>query len=179
MYSYTRSHLQATEMFISNRCRFTSLHAPMDMQTKNVEALKALFDLCQNRIDALENAWKSVLECVSRLEYLTSTSFFTVPMGPNQVSRDALAHSLLELSENQTEQVFANTVKLPGDVIVEFFSALCEASAKELNEVPPRVFSLTKLVEISYYNISRIRMVTRHTLLIQFHLLNKYLSVQN
>lgn len=135
------------------------------MQPKNVEALKALFDMCQNRIDALENTWNSVLECVSRLEYLTSTSFFTMPIGPVQqsVCRDALAHSLLELSENQTEQVFANTVKLPGDVIVEFFSALCEASAKELNEVPPRVFSLTKLVEISYYNISRIRMVTRHT----------------
>ncbi|KAG0615776.1 hypothetical protein M758_5G066100 [Ceratodon purpureus] len=146
--------------FVTALIRFTSIHAPMDMQPKNVEALKALFDLCQNRIDALENTWNSVLECVSRLEYLTSTSFFTMPMGPVQlISRDALALSLLELSENQTEQVFANTVKLPGDVIVEFFSALCEASAKELNEVPPRVFSLTKLVEISYYNISRIRMV--------------------
>lgn len=147
----------------------------MDMQTKNVEALKALFDLCQNRIDALENLWKSVLECVSILEYLTSTSFFAVPTGPNQVPRDALALSLLELTENQTEQVFANTVKLPGDVIVEFFSALCETSAKELNEVPPRVFSLTKLVEISYYNITRIRMVTKHSLFIHFRLSSTYL----
>jgi guanine nucleotide-exchange factor len=147
-------------MSISFCCRFTSLHEPMDMQSKNVEALKALFDLCQNRIDALQNAWKPVLDCVSRLEFVTSTSFFAVPLGPNQVSRDALALSLLELTENQTEQVFANTVKLPSDVIVEFFSALCEASATELNAVPPRVFSLTKLVEISYYNITRIRMVT-------------------
>ncbi|KAG0581756.1 hypothetical protein KC19_3G006400 [Ceratodon purpureus] len=145
--------------FVNALIRFTSLHAPMDMQNKNVEALKALFDLCRNRIDALQNTWKSVLECVSRLEFITSTSFFAVPVGPNQISRNALALSLLELTENQTEQVFANTVKLPGDVIVEFFSALCEVSATELNEVPPRVFSLTKLVEISYYNISRIRMV--------------------
>ena len=153
---------QLTDMSVSIRCRFTSLHAPMDMRSKNVEALKALFDLCQNRIDALQNAWKPMLECVSRLEFITSTSFFAVPMGPNQVSRDGLAVSLLELTENQIDQVFANTVKLHGDVIVEFFSALCEVSAEELNEVPPRVFSLTKLVEISYYNIRRIRMVIMH-----------------
>lgn len=147
----------------------------MDMQIKNVEALKALFDLCQNRIDGLQNAWKPVLECVSSLEFITSTSFFKVPMEPNQVSRDALAFSLLELTENQTEQVFANTVKLPSDVIVEFFSALCEVSATELSEVPPRVFSLTKLVEISYYNITRIRMVIMHTSFMQFRRLSNWI----
>ncbi|XP_073391805.1 brefeldin A-inhibited guanine nucleotide-exchange protein 5 isoform X3 [Physcomitrium patens] len=145
--------------FVAGLIRFTSLHSAVEMQNKNVEALRALFDLCQNRIDALQSSWKSVLECVSRLEFITTSPFFAVTVGPNQIFREDLLLSLLDLMEKPTEQVFANTVKLPGDVAVEFFSGLCEVSAKELNEVPPRVFSLTKMVEISYYNITRIRMV--------------------
>lgn len=49
--------------------------------------------------------------------------------------------------------------RLPSDAIVEFFTALCAVSCEELRQFPPRVFSLQKLVEISYYNMTRIRMV--------------------
>lgn len=57
------------------------------------------------------------------------------------------------------EQVFVNSIKLPSESVVEFFTALCNVSAEELKQSPARVFSLQKLVEISYYNMARIRMV--------------------
>ncbi|XP_052777069.1 brefeldin A-inhibited guanine nucleotide-exchange protein 1-like isoform X4 [Mya arenaria] len=57
------------------------------------------------------------------------------------------------------DRVFTGSVKLDGDAIVEFVKALCAVSVEELsNSARPRMFSLTKIVEISYYNMGRIRL---------------------
>ena len=137
------------------------MHAPKEMRSKNVEALRTLLSLCESDIDSLEDTWNAVLECVSRLEFITSNPAIaaTVMHGSNQISRDGLLQSLRELAGKPTEQVFLNSVRLPSSAIVEFFTALCGVSAEELKQTPARVFSLQKLVEISYYNMARIRMV--------------------
>ncbi|XP_031256027.1 brefeldin A-inhibited guanine nucleotide-exchange protein 5 isoform X3 [Pistacia vera] len=147
--------------FLTSLVRFTFLHAPKEMRSKNVEALRTLLALCEAHPDSLQDTWNAVLECVSRLEFITSTPAIaaTVMLGSNQISRDAVVQSLKELAGKPAEQVFVNTVKLPSDSIVEFFNALCGVSAEELKQTPARVFSLQKLVEISYYNMARIRMV--------------------
>ncbi|XP_074575032.1 brefeldin A-inhibited guanine nucleotide-exchange protein 5 [Curcuma longa] len=147
--------------FLTSLVRFTFLHAPKEMRSKNVEALRTLLILCDMDTDSLQDTWNAVLECVSRLEYITSTPSIaiTVMQGSNQISRDAVLQSLKELAGKPAEQVFVNSVKLPSDSIVEFFTALCGVSAEELKQTPARVFSLQKLVEISYYNMARIRLV--------------------
>ncbi|XP_024402161.1 brefeldin A-inhibited guanine nucleotide-exchange protein 5 isoform X2 [Physcomitrium patens] len=147
--------------FLTSLVRSTFLHAPMEMRSKNVEALKTLLTMCQNEPEALQDTWNAVLECVSRLEFIVTTSGIasTLMQGSNQISRDSLMLSLTELTGKATEQVFVNSVQLPSDAIVEFFAALCSVSAEELRQSPPRVFSLTKLVEISSSNMTRIRMV--------------------
>ncbi|KAI4380307.1 hypothetical protein MLD38_006512 [Melastoma candidum] len=147
--------------FLTSLVRYTFLHAPKDMRSKNVEALRTLLALGDNEMGSLRDTWNAVLECVSRLEYITSTPSIagTVMHGSNQISRDAVLQSLRELAGKPAEQVFVNSVKLPSDVVVEFFNALCGVSAEELKQTPARVFSLQKLVEISYYNMARIRMV--------------------
>lgn len=147
--------------FLTSLVRFTFLHAPKDMRSKNVEALRTLLELSDSETDALQDTWNAVLECISRLEYITSTPgmALTVMQGSNQISRDALLQSLRGLSGKPAEQIFVNSVKLPSEAVVEFFTALCNVSAEELKQSSPRVFSLQKLVEISYYNMARIRMV--------------------
>nr|PNR34997.1 hypothetical protein PHYPA_022896 [Physcomitrium patens] len=147
--------------FLTSLVRFTFLHTPREMRSKNVEALKTLLSMCQNEPEALQDTWNAVLECVSRLQFIITTPGMTSTLmqGSNQISRDSLLLSLTELTGKATEQVFVNSVRLPSDVIVEFFAALCGVSAEELRQSPPRVFSLTKLVEISSYNMTRIRMV--------------------
>ncbi|KAK9274482.1 hypothetical protein L1049_021730 [Liquidambar formosana] len=147
--------------FLTSLVRFTFLHAPKEMRSKNVEALRTLLALSDSEIDSLQDTWNAVLECVSRLEFITSTPAIaaTVMQASNQISRDAILQSLRELAGKPSEQVFVNSVKLPSDSVVEFFTALCGVSAEELKQTPARVFSLQKLVEISYYNMARIRMV--------------------
>ncbi|XAR51125.1 hypothetical protein NMG60_11005668 [Bertholletia excelsa] len=147
--------------FLTSLIRFNLLHVPRDMRSKNVEALRALLALCDSDTDALQDSWNAVLECISRLEFIVTTPSMaaTVMQGSNQISRDALVQSLRELAGKPAEQVFVNSVKLPSEIVVEFFTALCNVSAEELRQIPARVFSLQKLVEISYYNMARIRMV--------------------
>ena len=137
------------------------MHSPKDMRSKNVEALRTLLALADTDMDALQDTWNAVLECISRLDYITTSPSMaaSVMQGSNQISRDSVVQSLKELSGKPAEQVFVNSVKLPSDSIVEFFDALCGISAEELKQTPPRVFSLQKLVEISYYNMARIRLV--------------------
>ncbi|KAA8523374.1 hypothetical protein F0562_009797 [Nyssa sinensis] len=123
--------------FLTSLVRFTFLHAPREMRSKNVEALRTLLALCDSETDSLQDTWNAALECVSRLEFITSTPSIavTVMQGSNQISRDAILQSLRELAGKPSE------------------------ATEELKQTPARVFSLQKLVEISYYNMARIRMV--------------------
>ena len=57
------------------------------------------------------------------------------------------------------DRIFTGSVNLDGDAIVHFVKALCCVSMEELNSpTHMRMFSLTKIVEISYYNMGRIRL---------------------
>ncbi|XP_071723844.1 brefeldin A-inhibited guanine nucleotide-exchange protein 5-like [Rutidosis leptorrhynchoides] len=147
--------------FLTSLVRFTFLHSPKEMRTKNVEALRTLLALCDSEPDTLQDTWNAVLECVSRLEYIVSTPSIAaaVKFGSNQISKDAVLQSLRELLGKPADQVFLNSAKLPSDSVVEFFNALCGVSAEELKQSPARLYSLQKLSEISYYNMPRIRMV--------------------
>ncbi|PHT52732.1 Brefeldin A-inhibited guanine nucleotide-exchange protein 5 [Capsicum baccatum] len=147
--------------FLTTLLRLNLLHVPRDMKSKNVEALRTLLAICDSDAEALQDTWIAVLECISRLEFIVTNPSMaaTVMQGSNQISKDALLQSLRELTGKPTEQVFVNSVKLTSESVVEFFSGLCKVSAEELRQYPARVFSLQKLVEISYYNMARIRMV--------------------
>jgi hypothetical protein len=56
------------------------------------------------------------------------------------------------------DRIFSCSARLNGDAIVEFVRWLCQVSEEELSAVPPRMYSLKMLVEISYYNMGRIRL---------------------
>lgn len=56
------------------------------------------------------------------------------------------------------DRIFTGSMRLDGDAIVDFVKALCQVSVDELQQQQPRMFSLQKIVEISYYNMERIRL---------------------
>jgi len=59
------------------------------------------------------------------------------------------------------DRIFTNTANLSGEAIVYFVRALSEVSWREIQSSgqseSPRTYSLQKLVEISYYNMTRVR----------------------
>ncbi|XP_018430705.1 PREDICTED: brefeldin A-inhibited guanine nucleotide-exchange protein 2-like, partial [Nanorana parkeri] len=57
------------------------------------------------------------------------------------------------------DRIFTGSTRLDGKAIVDFVRWLCVVSMDELASVHhPRMFSLQKIVEISYYNMDRIRL---------------------
>lgn len=64
------------------------------------------------------------------------------------------------------DRIFTNTANLNGDAIVHFARALTEVSWDEIKvsgaHDSPRMYSLQKIVEISYYNMTRVRFEWTH-----------------
>ncbi|XP_041422402.1 brefeldin A-inhibited guanine nucleotide-exchange protein 1 isoform X1 [Xenopus laevis] len=57
------------------------------------------------------------------------------------------------------DRIFTGSIRLDGNAIVDFVRWLCAVSMDELlSPMHPRMFSLQKIVEISYYNMGRIRL---------------------
>ena len=84
--------------------------------------------------------------------------------GPNQNSNyhAEIAHESRSTDMVKiTDRIFTGTAELSGDAIVHFVRALSEVSWQEIQSSgqseSPRMYSLQKLVEISYYNMTRVR----------------------
>ena len=57
------------------------------------------------------------------------------------------------------DRIFTGSIRLDGDAIVDFVTALVSVSLDELaTPSQPRMYSLQKIVEIAYYNMGRIRL---------------------
>ncbi|XP_022934333.1 brefeldin A-inhibited guanine nucleotide-exchange protein 2-like [Cucurbita moschata] len=67
---------------------------------------------------------------------------------------------LEQVGSSEMNRIFTRSQKLNSEAIVDFVKALCKVSVEELRSTSdPRVFSLTKIVEIAHYNMNRIRLV--------------------
>jgi brefeldin A-inhibited guanine nucleotide-exchange protein len=64
------------------------------------------------------------------------------------------------------DRIFTSSHQLTGSAIVFFCKALCEQSWEEIstsnNKDHPRMYCLQRLIEISYYNMNRIRVEWSH-----------------
>ncbi|OVA00690.1 SEC7-like [Macleaya cordata] len=80
---------------------------------------------------------------------------------PEQISNFISNLNLLDQIGNfELNHIFAHSTRLNSEAIVAFVKALCKVSIVELQSpTDPRVFSLTKIVEIAHYNMNRIRLV--------------------
>ncbi|XP_042512554.1 brefeldin A-inhibited guanine nucleotide-exchange protein 2-like [Macadamia integrifolia] len=67
---------------------------------------------------------------------------------------------LEQVGSSEMNRIFTRSQRLNSEAIVDFVKALCKVSIEELRSTSdPRVFSLTKIVEIAHYNMNRIRLV--------------------
>jgi len=173
--------------FIQALSRFTLLVTTsqvLDMKAKNVECLKTLISIAQTDGNYLGEAWYDILKCISQLELaqlvgvnptktrlnILNQSHSNLPFEnlfhpeKNQLNKkiQSIQDQMHETSSQSivvsVDRVFSGSARLDGDAIVEFVRSLCHVSMDEFHSSPPRMFSLLKVVEISYYNMGRIRL---------------------
>ncbi|GER55212.1 guanine nucleotide exchange family protein [Striga asiatica] len=80
---------------------------------------------------------------------------------PEQINNFISNLYLLDQIGNfELNHIFAHSQRLNSEAIVAFVKSLCKVSMAELQSpTDPRVFSLTKIVEVAHYNMNRIRLV--------------------
>ncbi|KAI8920934.1 hypothetical protein DFJ77DRAFT_506560 [Powellomyces hirtus] len=165
--------------FISTLSKFTMLGNVHEMKAKNFEATKTLLEIAFTEGNHLGENWKDVVLCVSQLEKLQVVGGDVDPNKP-RASNDKLQRResaqllgrtgfLQEAAAEASSQgmtvvvdrIFTSSVKLSGTAIVAFVRALCEVSWDEItfssDREHPRMYCLQRLVEMSYYNMKRIR----------------------
>ncbi|CAG8513048.1 4016_t:CDS:10 [Dentiscutata erythropus] len=161
--------------FVTTLAKFTFLNNLGEMRPKNVDAIKTLLDIALLEGNYLKGSWQEVLTCVSQLERQHSVdngarrssstskrSFSSRPVSQLTFAEDVAIESRSSHVVVAVDKVFSSSSKLSGTAIVEFVRALSSVSWEEIQSSTmtehPRMFSLQKLVEISYYNMGRIRM---------------------
>ncbi|UKZ80451.1 hypothetical protein TrVFT333_008212 [Trichoderma virens FT-333] len=168
------------EAFISALRNATNLNNPQEMQAKNIEALKVILDLAQTEGNVLQESWKDILMCISQLDRLQLISGgvdeSAIPdvsqarfIPPRELGHQSLVRFSSEIAlESRSDElvrsvdrIFSNTANLSGEAMVYFAKALTEVSWDEIkvsgSNDSPRTYSLQKIVEISYYNMNRVR----------------------
>ncbi|KAE9617807.1 hypothetical protein Lal_00046754 [Lupinus albus] len=65
-----------------------------------------------------------------------------------------------QVGSSEMSRIFTRSHHLNSEAIIDFVKALCKVSMEEIKSPSdPRVFSLTKIIEIADYNMNRIRLV--------------------
>jgi brefeldin A-inhibited guanine nucleotide-exchange protein len=81
--------------------------------------------------------------------------------GPQGFSTEIALEARSDEVVRSVDRIFTNTANLSGEAIVHFAKALTEVSWDEIRvsgaNDSPRTYSLQKIVEISYYNMTRVR----------------------
>ena len=142
--------------FVNALSQFTMLNSHQEITFKHVEAIKALLHVALNEGNFLKNSWYQVLQCISNLDRLR---LIRIQMGheDKNKTRDDDHSNLIFEQMAVDDRIFTKSVNLDNDAIVDFTKALCKVSKEDIAR--NSTFSLQKLVEISAYNMSRIRIV--------------------
>ncbi|KAG5060781.1 hypothetical protein JHK87_001810 [Glycine soja] len=164
---------EAWEHILTCVSRFEHLHllgegAPPDA---------TFFAFPQNDSEKTKPAKSTILPVLKkkgpgRMQYAAATlmrgSYDSAGIGSNgsgvtseQVNNLVSNLNMLEqVGSSEMNRIFTRSQKLNSEAIIDFVKALCKVSMEELRSPSdPRVFSLTKIVEIAHYNMNRIRLV--------------------
>ncbi|QQP48819.1 Uncharacterized protein FKW44_009249, partial [Caligus rogercresseyi] len=166
--------------FVQALARFTLLtdnSNVTEIKAKNIDTIKTLISIAHSDGNYLSSSWLEIMKCISQLEFarcvgglsagslISAASSKALSIAENGTSKGP-SEGEASLSEANSQSVivavdriFTGSKNLDGDAIVDFIKALCQVSRDEISSEPkPRMFSLIKLVEISYYNMKRIRL---------------------
>ncbi|KAF2817187.1 protein transport protein sec72 [Mytilinidion resinicola] len=123
------------------------------------------FQLISTGVD--ERAIPDVLK--AHMQPPTSRKSLTVPNRRRAAPHNSNVHYQADIAEESrstdmiraVDRIFTNTANLSGEAIVDFVKALTQVSWQEIESSgqseSPRTYSLQKLVEISGYNMTRVR----------------------
>ncbi|KAL3103638.1 hypothetical protein niasHS_000274 [Heterodera schachtii] len=156
--------------FVQTLTKFTLLTANSslsEIRPKNVESIKLLIQIGVENGSHLDQSWYDVLKCISQLELVHSIgtgnhdnlkSMFNIRDKSFSTVQGYLAETSSQDLVVAIDRIFQDSSKLSGEAVIEFVRALCQVLLEELcSPGGPSMYMLQKIVEISFYNMNRIR----------------------
>ncbi|KAJ3387493.1 guanine nucleotide exchange protein for ADP-robosylation factor [Entophlyctis sp. JEL0112] len=155
--------------FMSTLGKFAQFNASSgpgsaDIKPKAMEAVKVLLEISRVLGGMLGDSWLEIVNCMSNLERLQSNDGRrdSTSALAKKFADEAVAVASSQQMTIMVDKIFTSSVKLSGPAIVGFVKALSAVSWEEITSSEssehPRMYCLQRLVEISYYNMGRIRL---------------------
>lgn len=124
------------------------------LEAKNLASLNLLLLAATTLGNRLHNSWVEIFETISLIDRLQQ-----LPSDVN--SGRSISPTMIKTFQTQEitiaiDKIFTNSQKLEGKTILEFYKDLCSVASTEIQE--SRNYLTQKIVEISYYNMGRIRL---------------------
>lgn len=140
-------------VFVSTLAKYTLLNFADEMRPKHIEAIKTLLDLAVSDGNHLKDSWRDVLRCVSQLERFQVISTHSLRYDQDVIERASGQDIAIAV-----DKIWTHSAHLTGAAIVDFVTNLTTTSVEEIESSEPRMYSLSKTVEITSYNMNRIRL---------------------
>lgn len=128
----------ALDTLVDSFAKFSRLRVQTSegMKPKNFKVSSALVQCAIQDHNFLKGAWSIVLGVISAMD---------------KMREDVSIAKVLIVAEH----LFAETLSLDRESILDFVKAMCELATSELKENPPRPYLLTKFSDVAYYNMDR------------------------
>eukprot|EP00834_Sanchytrium_tribonematis_P006564 NODE_495_length_6825_cov_1.481267.p1 type:complete len:1155 gc:universal NODE_495_length_6825_cov_1.481267:1429-4893(+) len=94
---------------------------------------------------------------ISQPTFMSSRKITAPRAQRNNIEDTKMSESQIQEIVVKVDKILSASSNLSGPSICEFVQCMCQISEEELSSKNPRMFCLSKLVEISYYNMERIR----------------------
>lgn len=134
-------------ILINSFTKFTKLrtYSFETIKSKNIECIRSLLKVVKDNMLYLRNSWTILMDEISAIEKL---GYFEIP-----------------------DILFTESSKYDRESITDFVQAICTASSHEIKEAPPRMYLLLKLVDVSFFNMGRPKIIWQEI----WSIISKYL----
>ncbi|OHS96375.1 Sec7 domain containing protein [Tritrichomonas foetus] len=128
----------ALDTLVDSFAKFTRLriHTSEVLKVKNFKCSSALIHCAIQDHNYLKGVWSIVLGEISAMD---------------KMREDVSIAKVLIIAE----QLFSETLSLDRESILDFAQSMCELARSELQENPPRAYTLIKFSDVAYYNMDR------------------------
>lgn len=166
------------DAYVTSLSKLTNLNNFQAITQKNISAIMTLVTVGQSLAEDMHKSWIHVVRAISQLEKMQTTILGNHELDTKSSNPSLKATPVTPLliefckeMQSQTsiiviDKIFTSSVNLTAPSIIQFFKAVCQvcldevgldSSGKQVSSHPPRLYLLQKIVEISYYNMHRIR----------------------
>ncbi|EGR32636.1 sec7 domain protein [Ichthyophthirius multifiliis] len=136
---------------------------PIQFQKKHFILIKNILNFALKTANYLRKSWYFILSLISKLNQLRLTKSQIEIKRKNHNFQEEVPFSIQNVyfELDQIEKIYANSMNLDGESVLDFITALCKVSDEELNQNSslPLIFSLQKVIETAEFNMNRIVIV--------------------